>query len=642
MKPVTRRDAYRPGLDGIRAVAVVAVLVYHLGATWLPGGFLGVDVFFALSGFLITTLLITRAGPDGRVDLRDFLVRRARRLLPAAFVMVAVVAAVAAFTMPTDRLGPLRLDGVWTVLQAANWRFVTSGQSYVDAFAAPSPLRHAWSLAVEEQFYLLWPLVVAALLRRRHGRLVLLVTAGAAAGVSAAWMRHLYAAPDPARSYYGTDTRAHALLAGAVLAMGLLGPNREQWARWLARAALPALGVLAVGFALVGDSWHGYYRGVGFVLALAATVLVGAVAVAPDGVVGRVFRAGPLPWLGRRSYSLYLWHWPVFCWLESATGVTGTVLKLVLTGALALASHHLVEQPLRRGRAGLPLVPVAAGAVLAVVVAATLHATPPLVDEPARPGAAPRVLAAPARPSAVRLATAGDSVAKSLAPALRRIADANGWGYADSAVSSCSVAALLMVEPDGSPYRAGRRCPEVVPDMQRELVERFDPTMVLVHSRWESQPVRRGDGVIVEPGTAAHLEYVRGRLATALERLTAGGARVVLIEPIPMTETLCRRLGTSAAGCRAQVRDPEAARYNALRRSVAAAFGGRVAVVDVTDLLCPGGACTDEVDGRRPRPDGLHFSPAGAAWVAPLILRRALASFTPPVGGGVSRIAGSR
>ncbi|WP_344654396.1 acyltransferase family protein [Cryptosporangium japonicum] len=624
MKSITEGYSYQPGLDGIRALAVLAVLVYHLGAGWLPGGFLGVDVFFALSGFLITTLVLTRAGADGRVDLVGFLTRRARRLLPAALVMVAVVAVVGAVTMTPDRLGPLRLDGVWTVLQAANWRFVVSGQSYVDAFAPPSPLRHAWSLAVEEQFYLVWPVVLAVFVRRRRALLgVALVVACA----SAVWMGFSYA-PDPSRAYYGTDTRVHALLVGAGLAIVLLGPGRNRWVRLLGRLALPALIVLAVAFALVSDSSPVYYRGAGFGLALVATVLVGAVAVAPDGFVGRLLRAAPLPWLGRRSYSLYLWHWPVFCWLEPRSGAVGVAAKLALTAVLALASYHLVELPLRRGpRTNGRFTLLASGAVaavLTVVVVATMGATPPLVGEPAEPGAEPRLLAAGSSPSAIRLATAGDSVAKSLAPGLRRVADSHGWGYADSAVSSCSVAGLLMVEPDGSPYRAGRRCPEVVAPMQRALVANFDPTLVLVHSRWENQPVRRPDGVVVRPRSAAHLAYVRSQLVAALARLTAGRAHVVLIEPIPSAESLCRRLGNSPEACRDQLRDPGEEQYNALRRSMATVFPGRVTVISVADLVCPGGVCTDDVGGRRPRPDGLHFSPSGAAWLAPLILHRAV------------------
>ncbi|WP_073250085.1 acyltransferase family protein [Cryptosporangium aurantiacum] len=640
MKSLTGAFSYQPGLDGIRALAVGAVIVYHLGAGWLPGGFLGVDLFFVLSGFLITTLLVTRASPDGRVDLVDFAVRRVRRLLPAALVMVAVVAAVAAFTLPSYRLGALRLDGVWTVLQAANWRFVVSGQSYVDQFAPPSPLRHAWSLAVEEQFYLAWPLVLALALRLRVRRTWLLALTGGLALMSAGWMRHLYAAPDPSRSYYGTDTRAHALLVGAVLALLLLGPGRELWVRWLGRLAVPAVAGLLAAVVLVSDDWHGYYRGVGFAVALVAAAVIGAVAVAPDGPVGRVLAAGPLPSVGRLSYALYLWHWPVHCWLDEATPlldrpVAAVVAKIVLTVVLALASYYLVEHPLRArrrdagsrgaraGARGLLFAPAAVIATLGVVGVATVHATPSLVDDPATPGTRPRVLAAAPSPQAVRLATAGDSVAKSLAPGLRRFANTRGWGYVDSAVSSCSVAALLMVESDGSPYPAGRRCPDVVPAMQRALVGRYDPTLILVHSRWETHRVRRADGTVVEPGTAAHLVHVRRQLRIALQRLTAGRAHVVLIEPIPLADSLCRRLGHTAATCRAQTSDPRAERYNVLRRATAAEFPGRATVIAVTDLLCPGGECTDEVGERRPRPDGLHFSPEGAAWAAPQILRRA-------------------
>lgn len=636
---------YRPGLDGLRAAAVGAVLVYHLSARWLPGGFLGVDVFFALSGFLITALLVTGATRDGRIDLVTFWIRRVRRLLPAALLMVAAVAVVAAFTLPRYRLGSLRADGFAAVSQLANWRFIASGQSYVDTFAPPSPLRHVWSLAVEEQFYLIWPMLVAVVLRwsRRRTRWLLALTVGLALG-SAALMRHLYSAIDPSRSYYGTDTRANALLAGAAVALVLLGPGRRVLANWLRWCAPPAALALLAALALMHDSWHWYYRGVGFALALVAAALVGAVAVVPDGLVGRLFAVPPLPWFGRLSYGIYLWHWPVYCWLDEASVFTTGALagvpasavgaKLGLTMALATASYYLVERPLRRGwggrsarLAGRPLLaPVAAAGVLGVLAVATMRATTPVDVDGSQPKAQPRLLAAASTAEAPRLATAGDSVAKSLAPGLIKVASARGWGYVDGAVSSCSVAALLLVEADGRPWATGTRCPDVVPAMQRNLVGRYDPSLILVHSRWEVYPLRRPDGVVMRPGTAEHLRYVRAQLRAALRRLTAGRAHVVVIEPIPMADSLCRRLGHPLSVCRGQVQDPEAARYNALRRATAAEFHGRATVLSVPDLLCPGDECTDEVAGRTPRPDGLHFSPEGAAWAAPEIVRRVVNS----------------
>jgi lysophospholipase L1-like esterase len=164
-----------------------------------------------------------------------------------------------------------------------------------------------------------------------------------------------------------------------------------------------------------------------------------------------------------------------------------------------------------------------------------------------------------------------------------------------------------------------------VPAIQTALVQRYDPTLILVHSRWETYPVRRPDGVVVRPGTAAHLTYVRDQLRLTLQRLTSGQAHVVLIDSIPLADSLCRRLGHSLATCRAQLVDPLMTRYNALRRAVAAEFDGRVSVLGLPDLVCPGGRCTDSVAGRTPRPDGLHFSPEGAAWLAPQLVERALA-----------------
>ncbi|HLZ37365.1 MAG TPA: acyltransferase, partial [Mycobacteriales bacterium] len=199
-------------LDGVRGLAVLAVLFFHAGMPWAHGGFLGVDTFFVLSGYLITVLLLREWRETGGVSLRRFWARRARRLLPALLLVLAALAAYAA-TLPTEVRPRLRGDALATLGYVANWRFIFSGQSYFDQFSQPSPLRHMWSLAIEEQFYLVWPLVVFACLRLGRGRRRILVgVAAAGVVVSTLVMAALYDSTDPSRAYYGTDSRMHTIL----------------------------------------------------------------------------------------------------------------------------------------------------------------------------------------------------------------------------------------------------------------------------------------------------------------------------------------------------------------------------------------------------------------------------------------------
>ena len=212
---------YLPALDGIRALAVLAVLFYHDGRTWAIGGFLGVDAFFVLSGFLITGLLLAEWKGNGGIGLRSFWARRGRRLLPALLLVVGAVAIYAALAAGADELRRIRADGLATLGYVANWRFIVSGQSYFEQFNVPSPLHHMWSLAIEEQFYLVWPMVVYAMLRAGKGKILPLAVVASGLGLgSIALMLALYdPSRDPSRVYFGTDTRASSLIIGALLAM---------------------------------------------------------------------------------------------------------------------------------------------------------------------------------------------------------------------------------------------------------------------------------------------------------------------------------------------------------------------------------------------------------------------------------------
>src|SRR2546430_14428904 len=232
---------YQPALDGLRALAVLGVLLYHAGVSWAPGGFLGVDAFFVLSGFLITSLLVDEWRTRGRIDFRRFWARRARRLLPALVLVVIAVGAYAVFGARPDELGRIRRDTLGSVLYVANWRQLFES-SYFAKLATPSPLRHTWSLGIEEQWYLVWPLALVVMVRVTAGRRWAVIgMAAALAFGSAALMAVLFDPGDPSRVYYGTDTRAQALLLGAVLAFLVTSPRSRRPRQATATASLIAL-----------------------------------------------------------------------------------------------------------------------------------------------------------------------------------------------------------------------------------------------------------------------------------------------------------------------------------------------------------------------------------------------------------------
>ncbi|MBM4360959.1 MAG: acyltransferase, partial [Deltaproteobacteria bacterium] len=351
----TRRTGFGhfPALDGLRGLALAGVLLFHAQGT-LVGGYLGVDLFFVLSGFLITGLLCAEHEATHGIALRDFWIRRARRLLPALVALMPAIALYAWFVVaPHERHG-LRLDALATLGYVANWRALLANKSYWDLFAAPSPLEHTWSLAIEEQFYLLWPLVVAFVLRAKGRRTLFGVTLVLTA-LSIVAMLVLYDPKQPSRVYLGTDTRAAGLFVGALLAMRLEPSKALAGAR---RTSLDALGFAAlVGLAVAWTRLEGssplLYRGGLWLTELGVLVLIACATVGREGLVARLLAVPPLRWLGTLSYGAYLWHWPVDVVLTPertglAFGPRLYGLQLAVTFAAALASYIAVEQPIRQ------------------------------------------------------------------------------------------------------------------------------------------------------------------------------------------------------------------------------------------------------------------------------------------------------
>lgn len=401
-----------PGLDGVRAIAVLAVMLYHLDINgFFSAGFLGVDLFFVLSGFLITSQLLREFGRDGAIDLREFYVRRARRLLPAVLALLLVVVLAVEIFAP-DAIHRTRSDVLPALFYFSNWWQIFSEQSYFEISGRPALLQHLWSLAIEEQFYIVWPLVLLALLRHGQRDRVHQVSLGLML-LSGCWMTFLSVtrgypdAVDPSRVYLGTDTHALGLFAGAALAavwdprQRLIADPPAQsisaspWGQapatridWLGMAALAGL-LLAVW--MTGETSPLLYRGGFLLFALLAAVLLYAV-TQPEGSLPRWLSARPLAWLGKRSYALYLWHWPIFVLLRPEfelpeNPLFQAVIRLLLTGVAAELSYRYIEQPIRSGalfvwakewrRGYVGYVSAASGLVAAALLVVVLRPAPP-------------------------------------------------------------------------------------------------------------------------------------------------------------------------------------------------------------------------------------------------------------------------
>jgi peptidoglycan/LPS O-acetylase OafA/YrhL len=670
-------------------VAVVAVVAYHLGR--LQGGFLGVDVFFAISGFLITRLLLAERERTGTVDLRGFWIRRFRRLLPALLVVLVAVLLGSKRWLPSWRLGDIRDDALGALFYVANWRFVLSGQSYFQSGVAPSPLRHTWSLAIEEQFYVLWPLVVAgvgALALRRSGRRsprsacrrAVASTALAFALVSGAWTAWAAARGfDRSRLYYGTDSRLFTLCLGAWLATwfdpaGLgasgdgVGDGRRSRRGGWAIAAVGASTALGVLFVVARTEDVRTYRGG---LQLTAVVAVVAVAGLATGVgpVARVLASAVPRWIGRRSYGLYLWSWPVQVFAAEHLRWEGLRLDgfvVAVSTVLAAASFWLVEEPIRTGQrpVGLPrrmpptvgprrrpaaLVPAAAVmavAVLAVVVAVGAPPAPAYlrvddraveqalagVDRSASPSTTTTAVGAPTAagpfdagapalvdptatgdPTAVhgrtlRVMIAGDSVGWSLGWDLG--ADAvPGVTIEDRAIIACGIMA-----PEGR-YIAGDRAPNpyhpACADLDRAEAAGLaaHPDVVLLWlGAWEvyDQDV---DGRRYDVGDDDYAALLESRLQQRIDRYRAAGVPTIL----PLVP--CMSLGASYLGSE-RIDADRRAWVDARVRAVAARNPGWVRIIDPTSVLCAddGTPRATTPDGLPLRQDGVHFDGPTARW----------------------------
>ena len=362
----SRNDA----LDGLRLLAVVAVMAFHFGVPHAAGGFLGVDVFFVLSGYLITSLLLSQL-ERGQVKVFDFWTRRMRRLIPALLAVIGVVMVWSAVVAPAMSRDGLRSDITATLFYVANWHFISTS-SYFASDGVASPLQHMWSLAVEEQFYLVWPLLLgltALVVRQPRRRLIAVgVIAGAGIVASAIRLSYLWVSTGQDRAYLGTDSRIFEPLAGALLAVLMTSaPVRALITR--AHWCLLAAGGIGLSWALAtlggpGGATRAYANGGAVVVAASAAAVIAAIATRRSTAT-RALALPAVAYLGRLSYAMYLWHWPLQVWTERygwwdlsrlGTPVRALVLT-ILTVAFAALSYHFIETPIRYGSAARFLTP---------------------------------------------------------------------------------------------------------------------------------------------------------------------------------------------------------------------------------------------------------------------------------------------
>jgi peptidoglycan/LPS O-acetylase OafA/YrhL len=686
-----------PGLDGLRGVAVLAVLLYHGGVSWSGGGFLGVEMFFVLSGFLITSLLVAEWGRSGQIALRAFWARRARRLLPALFALVAAIGVYYALAGPTKAVPGLKADGISTLLYFSNWHQVAAGTNYFAASGPVSPLQHTWSLAIEEQFYVLWPLAVLGVLglARRRGASarrslqVLLGMSLAGVLVAAAEMAVLFASGRGLdRVYYGTDTRATGLLLGAALAIGVAigrrhnpghpatgGPRlaSARARRALAAASLVVVPLLGAGIILAdGDDAWVYPYGM-LATDAAMLVLIAAIVLRPRAGGARLMALAPLRALGKISYGLYLWHFPLFLWLdESSTGLRGAALlglRLAVTLAVSLVSYVVVEQPIRQRRRPAwvvrGLAPVGAGAaVVSLLMAAGASSLPVGVPAAAQLPKAPARLQGTDGPCQVRLSDSAqlgmapvgaDKVAKfeyaalgnstllwsgaatktfqtcppkrvlvigdSLAftAGLPMMDDEQRYGVqiSNAALLGCAFATRGQLDVNGTWEDLPRGCGTALSQWARDIA-RVHAQEVVIELGYRDEFDWRWNGRTVHLGIPAFDAYLQRQIDRYVQVLGRGGVKLLFLS-VPYTRPPDRADGTPAPAASAT----RHAQINAMLHDEARRHPGTVEVLDVDRTVSPDHRYDARVKGQLCRFDGIHFSVYCAKLLEPTVLAEA-------------------
>jgi peptidoglycan/LPS O-acetylase OafA/YrhL len=658
---------------------VILVFVFHAAGPGLPGGFIGVDVFFVLSGYLITRILISQFSRTGRISVLDFYARRMRRLMPAVIVLVGAVVVREALWGNVLELTSRLKDGIATLFYIENWNLIAQSDQYFEESVSASPLRHAWSLSIEEQFYLIWPLLLVPILAfGRKNRALSIAVISTMVAISVVLMAALFEPGLVTRAYYGTDTRVHQPLIGALLAF-LVTRNSHSTGNapgagylWPTVAAV-SLGGLFIASRLLTGTSPIYYLGGSFLVAVLAGVLILALERSPTQWVARSLGWNPLRQLGRISYGFYLWHWPIILWLTAPEGFSFwerravNLIQFLLTLAVALASFVLVESPIREGtvrvgRLKTPATIVAGLGALAVTglftysmlnsgsteMMLTEAPTSPLNSEvtPAElEGIAAAALAdrsyepcpndpqpcvkvdgdSPESPTVVLI---GDSTAQSYDPALKELAQELGFRYVQAAVGGCPLShRLIATGTDGDLHKASNfMCYEQIPLIYETVLAEYEPDLIIATS-WNETNQHVEQDRLLEKGTPEHIAATEEALRATVSLLTSDGARLVLIDVLPPGNSVeCLKEGApDTPSCVRPITDGSGETpYNQIFARLAEELDPEVVNITLTDVVCPDDVCPLIIDGQVMRYDGGHFTSAASRSLAPLLAERLL------------------
>lgn len=613
-KTTSRRPTipHLPALDGLRGLAVLGVLFFHDGR--LPGGYLGVDLFFVLSGYLITSLLLAEWSATQKIDLAAFWIRRARRLFPALLALMPAVALYAATLAKPGELLRIRFDGFSTLAYIANWRAIFAGRSYWDMFEAPSPLEHTWSLAIEEQFYVIWPLLtVAVLYQFRNSRRAMLgmsLILGILSAILLVWHGTRIGGTD--RAYLGTDTRGAAILFGAVLACVLAGRDSSSPPR--PSRLLDALGICAVaglGWAWVRmDGQHAFlYRGGFFATELAVLVLIVCATRGPQSLVGRMLAFRPLTWVGLVSYGVYLWHWPLYVVLSPErlhfSGLPLTALRLSITFGVALISYHYLEQPIRKY--GLPfgkplwVLPTVVTLCVGMLMISTRYIAT------ARTVLTSLPWATVIPPGTKSVLVVGDSVAQALGERMRSVQAGKKIMIAERGTPNCSIleGSLPTLSLSNRPHEGG----DCDTHWEKDAVMLHPDIALVILGGGHFAPVQIDD-TWQRPCEAGWTKAYSAELERDLRKLQPHVGQL-WVTRIPYALGIWHR----------PERDGHIDCFNQMIEDVASKVPG-VRILDLAKHLCPAGSasCATVNAGHPIRPDGLHFAGDGAKETASWVL----------------------
>lgn len=617
--PTTTHWSHIRALDGLRALAVIAVIIFHFSGDLLAGGFLGVDLFFVLSGFLITSLLVVEWRRWGGIDLFAFWGRRIRRLMPA-LIVVTIFVLIVAWVSDSARGGSNGFDALASLVYLNNWNQVTDGSNYFDSFIGPSPFLHTWSLAIEEQFYLVWPPVLLVLLTKWRGKLtnVAVVVIGVVL-LSAVLMAMRYSEVNPTTAYVSTDTRLQTIGLGALIALVTAGAAGAT-APWffkrhevVAQVASVALTVaLIAGFVTVNgeDSWM--YRGGYLLFAFISGLLIWVVVTAPTTVVAKALSLRLVVAIGVISYGLYLWHWPMFVFLTPEStrldGLALLVTRTTLTFAAAVGSYFAIERPIRRrvvrdrfgSRAEIGL--LAIGALVAIALALVTVATRPAV---AKDGMSVATTSA-ATSGATRTLLHGDSVTFGI----NRDFDPEAHPEIDPVASARLGCPSLPITQriQGVDEPPNEYCQEWYASWQDIMIQTNPDVALVFAGQWLLFDLV-DNGELLEFGTPQWRDYITAQFDSYIEPMSEQVPTVAIVnEP-------CYRLYSGGGSFHASILndDQRVATMNQFVADYAAERG--IPVVDFYDFRCGPGKDPLVIGDTQATEDGVHPTPEANKYI---------------------------